>query len=208
MATEWPVVQDVDYDRWHMTILSNIYKGKGDPQDPNNHRGICLKETSYKVMSIIIAQRLLQRLNEIGATTQFGHIGCQEAQHIIKRALLLRRQHGLETFALFVDLVKAFDTIQHTLLLQVLEKYGIPPSLKAVIKKMYKNCQVEIKSGKISTKIDYTTGVYQGDNMSPVLFLFVMLTFLDTIEINAQQIEFSFFPENKNGNLQTCKADF
>ncbi len=29
--------QDVDYDRWHMTILSNIYKGKGDPQDPNSH---------------------------------------------------------------------------------------------------------------------------------------------------------------------------
>ncbi len=30
--------------------------------------------------------------------------------------------------------------------------------------------------------------------------------FLDTIEINAQQIEFSFFPENKNGKLQTCKG--
>ncbi len=79
--------QDIDYDRWPMTIVSNIYKGKGNPQDPNNHRGICLKETSYKVKSIIIAQRLLQRLNEIGATTQFRHIGCQEAQHIMKRAL-------------------------------------------------------------------------------------------------------------------------
>jgi hypothetical protein len=42
--------------------------------------------------------------------------------------------------------------------------------------------------------------------MSPVLFLFVMQAFLDTIEINAQQIEFSFFPKNKNGNLQTCKG--
>jgi hypothetical protein len=120
--------QDIDYDTWHITTLSNIYKGKGDLQDPNNHQGICLKETSYKVVSIIIANRLLQRLKQLGANTQFGHIGCQEAQHIIKRALLLRRQHGLESFVLFVDLVKAFDTIQHTLLVQILEKYGIPPA--------------------------------------------------------------------------------
>ncbi len=123
-------------------------------------------------MSIIIANRLLQRLKQLGANTQFGHIGCQEAQHIINRALLLRRQHGLESFVLFVDLVKAFDTIQHTLLLQILEKYGIPPSLKSVIEKMYKNFQVEITCGKISSTIDYTTGVYQGDNMSPVFFPF------------------------------------
>jgi hypothetical protein len=26
------------------------------------------------------------------------------------------------------------------------------------------------------------------------------------MELNAQQPEFSFFPENKNGNLQTCKG--
>lgn len=41
---------------WHMTVLSDIYKGNGDLQDPNNHKGICLGETSYKVISIIIAQ--------------------------------------------------------------------------------------------------------------------------------------------------------
>ncbi len=70
------------------------------------------------------------------------HIGCQEAQHIIKRALLLRRQHGLESYALFIDLVKALDTIQHALLLQALKKYGIPPGLKSVIEKMYKNCPI------------------------------------------------------------------
>jgi hypothetical protein len=36
----------VDLNSWYTTILNTIYKGKGDPQDPNNHRGIALKETS------------------------------------------------------------------------------------------------------------------------------------------------------------------
>ena len=55
---------NVDYEAWHTTILSTIYKGRGDPQDPNNHRGIALKETSAKVLSIILADRLLTRLRQ------------------------------------------------------------------------------------------------------------------------------------------------
>jgi hypothetical protein len=71
------------------TILNTIYKSKGDPQDPNNHRGITLKETSAKVLNIVVAQKLLKRSKQINPTSQFRHIGCQEAQHIIKKALLL-----------------------------------------------------------------------------------------------------------------------
>jgi len=120
---------DTDFSSWHITLLKVLYKGKGDPQDPNNNRGIALKETSAKVLSIIIAKRLLKRLNEINPTSQFGHIGCQEAQHTIKRALLLRGQHGLESYAVFIDLVKAFDTVHHHLLCEILSKYGLPQPL-------------------------------------------------------------------------------
>jgi hypothetical protein len=111
---------DTDYNAWHTTLLRVVYKGKGDPQDPNNSRGIALKETSAKVLSIILARQLMKCFKELNPATQFGHIGCQEAQHVIKRALLLRRQHGLESYAIFVDLVKAFDTVHHGLLRQIL----------------------------------------------------------------------------------------
>ncbi len=105
---------------------------------------------------------------------QFGHVGCQEAQHILKRALLLRRQHGLESFAIFVDLVKAFDTVHHDLLCKILSKYGLLEDLVKNVAKLYKNCIVKIRVGKSYADVDYTTGVHQGDNMSPVLFLFVI----------------------------------
>jgi hypothetical protein len=127
-----------DFSSWHITLLKVLYKGKGDPQDPNNSRGIALKETSAKVLSIVLARRLLKRLKEINPTSQFGHVGCQEAQHTIKRALLLRRQHGLESYAVFVDLVKAFDTVNHQLLCQILTKYGLPPPLVEIVRKLYK----------------------------------------------------------------------
>jgi hypothetical protein len=128
--------KDVDLDSWPTTVLNTIYKGKGDPQDPNNHRGIVLKETSAKILSIVIARRLLRRFKQMNPSSQFGHVGCQEAQHTIKKALLLRRQHGLETYAIFVELVKAFDTVNHDLLCQILLRYGLPPMLVQNIKKL------------------------------------------------------------------------
>jgi hypothetical protein len=80
-----------------------------------------------------------------------------------------------------------------------------PPSSKT-FKKLYDNCKVKIKIGKNYTKVDYTTAAQQGDNMSPVLFLFVIQAFLDTLQRDAQPVQFSYFPENKNGNLATCKG--
>jgi hypothetical protein len=123
-----------------------------------------------------------------------------------ERSLLLRRQHGLESHAIFVNLVKAFDTVNHKLLYQILEKYGLPPPLVQVIKKIYSNCKVKIKFSNKYTEIDYTTSVHQGDNMSPVLFLYVIHAFTETLRLDAHPTQFAFFPENKNGNLSTCKG--
>ena len=153
-----------------------------DPRDPNKHRGKAPKETLAKMLSITIARRLLKKIKQINTMLQFRHIGCQEAQHIIKRALLQRCQYGLESYAIFMDLVKAFDTVHHKLLHQILIKYGLPVPLIQTIKKLYNNCKVKIKIGKQYAKIDYNTGVHQGDNMPSILFLFVIQAFLGTLQ--------------------------
>jgi hypothetical protein len=151
--------QNTDFDSWHVTSLSIPYKGKGDREDLNNCRGICVKETTAKIISVIISNRLLKRLDEIGDRLQFGHIGCQEAQHTIKRALLLRRQHGIPTYALFVDLVKVFDTIQHQLLFKILQRYGLPNTLIQVIKKSTQiallSLNMTIRKAPLNTPLGY-----------------------------------------------------
>ena len=110
---------EVDFDHWHRIKLSNLYKGKGDPQDLNNWFGICLKETTVKIVSIILSKRLLKRLNQVGIPNRFGHVGCQEMLHSIRSTLMIRWHHGHESFVLFVDLFKAFNTIQHEILYKI-----------------------------------------------------------------------------------------
>jgi hypothetical protein len=73
---------------------------------------------------------------------------------------------------MFVDLVKAFDTVNHDLIFKLLLKFGIPVELMDVIKWI----------GKETLDIEYITGVHQGDNVVPVLFLFLMLADSSTLK--------------------------
>ena len=98
---------ECNFETWHVQNLIFLYKGKGDEKDLNNWRGICLKEATTKIMSSIIADRLLIQQRKNGANTQFGHVGCQEALHSLRTALTICCHQGLETYALFVDQVKA-----------------------------------------------------------------------------------------------------
>ena len=47
-----------------------------------------------------------------------------------------------------MDLVKAFDTVDHTLMLQILKEYGAPPKLRSPIAIMYQDLKVVLKIGK------------------------------------------------------------
>ena len=71
----------------------------------------------------------------------------------------MRRHHGKETYVLFVDLIKAFDTVDHQVHFQILVKYGILPSLITVIKKMYEDCQIKLKIGNEERYVEYLNGV-------------------------------------------------
>jgi hypothetical protein len=95
-----------------------------------------------------------------------------------------------------------FDTADHSLLFAILKKYGIPDSLITIIEKMYKDSIVSFKIGMESRDIKYGIGVKQGDNMAPVLFIYLMNAFVETLasKWNFDKLEFRWFPETTNKN--------
>jgi len=95
----------------------------------------------------------------------------------------MRNNHNLASHVAFVDLVKAYDTANHELLLSILEKYGAPPKFVSAIERMYTDLVVVLKIEKEVEEILQGVGVRQGDNMAPVLFLFLMSAFAETLEI-------------------------
>jgi hypothetical protein len=79
-----------------------------------------------------------------------------------------------------VDLVKA--TADHQLLFGLLRKYGAPDKLVRAVKTLYTNESVNIQVGKEKFQILHTIGIQQGDNMAPVLFVFLIKAFAETLE--------------------------
>ena len=65
-----------------------------------------------------------------------GGRGCSDEIFCIRRALKKRREHGKGPWVLFSDLVKAFGTVPRDVLFIVLAKFGVPPHLIRVIKRM------------------------------------------------------------------------
>ena len=167
--------KDTDYESWHSGLLSIIPTPGRDKSDPNNFRGINLMDVISKVMSRIINGRLFNILDAHGTKFQFGGtpgVGCREGVFTLKTLLHIRRSHGLSTHVVFVTLVKAYDTANHELLIQVMEKFGVPSKIRSVVERHYTNLKVVFKLGDLSAEISQGVGVRQGDNMAPVLFIF------------------------------------
>ena len=68
------------------------------------------------------------------------------------------------------------------MILKILTRYGAPPQLYLVIRRMYQDLKVVLKIGKVKESMSQTAGVRKGDCMSPVLFLFVVMAFAELLE--------------------------
>ena len=138
-----------------------------------------------KIFSSILCTRLFVIIRKHGVRYQFGstpRVGCQDGSFTIKTMLHLRHNHNLPTFVMFADLVKAFDTSNHKLMVEILAKYGCPPKLRSAIRRMYSDSKVRLILGDTDISISFEVGVKQGDSVAPVLFLFIMMAFAETLE--------------------------
>ena len=128
----------------------------GDLSDPNKWRGVTLMDLGSKIFSSILCTRSFVTIRKHGVKYQFGStpgVGCQDGSFTIKTMLHLRHNHNLPTFVMFANLVKAFDTSNHKLMVEILGKYGCPPKLRSVIRRMYTDNKVILLIGETDLSI-------------------------------------------------------
>jgi hypothetical protein len=134
-------VDNPEYDipTWHNVSLKLLPK-KGDLSLLKNYRPISLLNVLSKILSSIMVSRMNDHLEKKGLQEQAGFMkgrGCSDATATLKMTLQNLRAANQISFVLFVDIVKAFDSVNRDMLWKILEKYGIPEKTIKTIKKMY-----------------------------------------------------------------------
>ena len=177
-------MEETDFTEWHEGQLVPVPKSR-NLIDPNKWREVTLIDIGSKIFSSILCTILFKRIRKHGVKDQFGStpgVGCQDGSFTIKTMLHLRYNQNLPTFIMFDDPVKAFNTSNHKLMVEILNKYGCPPKLCSVIRRMYTDNKVKLILGNIDISIPFEVGVKQWDIVAPVLFLFIIMEFAETIE--------------------------
>ena len=162
-------------ESWSKGCIVSIYK-KGDKNDPNNYRGITIVSCLGKLFTSVLNNRLLEwdKTHNIITDAQFGFKSGSSTtdaifvlQSLINRTL--RRKKRL--YCCFVDYQKAFDFIDRTSLWTKLIKLGIHGKMFGIIKSLYENVKSCIKhNGFLTQHFTTTSGLLQGEIMSPILF--------------------------------------
>ena len=154
-----------------------VYKNKGSPLLCSNYRPISLLSNIDKIYEKILYNRLHSFLTKhnILFPQQFGFRKSHSTSHAvlsISQKIYDALESGKFAYAVFIDLEKAFDTVDHSILLEKLNHYGIR-GLPLALLKSYLSDRSQFVSisgvNSSSSKIKY--GVPQGSVLGPLLFL-------------------------------------
>ena len=100
---------------------------------------------------------------------------------------------GNYSFGVFMDLSKAFDTIDHHILLKKLNYYGIRGlPLKLIENYLSDRRQYVVVGGVCSTKRDVICGVPKGSDLGPLLFLI----YINDINKSSNVLNFTLFADD------------
>ena len=161
---------------WRKSVITPIYKEKGDIQDCGNYRGIKLMSHTMKIWEKIIDQRLREE-TEIGKE-QFGFMpgrSTTDAIFALKMTMEKHREKQKGLHLVFIDLEKAYDRVPRQEVWRCMRERGVPEKYVRLVQDMYHDVKTCVRSSMGETaSFAVKVGLHQGSALSPYLFDLIM----------------------------------
>lgn len=157
--------------------VTPIFKA-GDSSLSSNYRPISVLPVFSKILERIMYKRVysfLKRQNLL-FSKQFGFQENSSTEHAILtfvENVIRSFEKGEFTLGVFIDLSKAFDTVNHSILLTKLSYYGIQGTCKKWFASYLQNRKqcISLGNGLFTKNCNLICGVPQGSILGPLLFL-------------------------------------
>ena len=160
-------------DVWRTAKIDLLPKDLASSNLPSTYRPISLLDTTYKTISAILHLRLIKHIKQhcIIHISQSGYSkGMLTANNIVTLNNILEDavQLNKEVHFLAIDLVKAYNKVQHWAIRKALVSAGLDAQTLSLIMNMHKDAKAFITlDAKDGPLFNIHTGVRQGDVLSP-----------------------------------------
>ena len=168
------------HKRNHITPISK----RGDQGEPSNYRPVSLTSHLTKIFEKVIRKKLVKYLNDNNLFNPTQH-GFRQGRSCLSQLLshydsiLSKLEEGKEVDVIYLDFSKAFDKVDHEILLSKLKSIGIRGKLLTWIKSFLKNRnQIVFVDGHGSYEAKIKSGVPQGSVLGPLFFI-IMIADID-----------------------------
>ena len=167
-------------DELKIGCISPVYK-KGDKTSISSYRPICSLSLFSKIFERIIYDRMIHFIdkNKIFSKSQFGfrkNVSTETALinfiDFVHKGLTDKQNVG----AVFMDLSKAFDVMNHDILEVKLKHYGFRGNILNLIMNFTRNRKYFVNINELNSEIrTVNIGVPQGSTLGPLLFYCMLM---------------------------------
>ena len=158
-------------------VLCMLIKPDKRPSQTTSYRPISLLSATVKLFERVIEKRLRKHLedNSFFSKYQSGFTKSKSTNDYLfclSQTIMESFNRGEHVIAAFLDVEKAFDNVWHNVLRYKIYQLDLPTKLCRWISDFLVERVIQVKiEGFLSKKVYPKTGVPQGSNLSPLLFL-------------------------------------
>ena len=166
--------QGIFPSKWKHTFIIPIFKS-GATSKVDNYRPITILSAVSKIFESCLITKLTPIFNSLIIPEQHGFYKQRSTVTNLfsyVNLILTALGRGSEVHSIYMDFSKAFDKVNHSILIHKLEEYGVSGSLLTWFISYISNRSQQVKIANcLSHMVNVTSGVPQGSILGPLLFL-------------------------------------